>query len=380
MNRVFLIGDTHLALGYPNNSDKWFKVHQEYFKDFLLPLLKKEVEEGDIIVHLGDLFDNRDIIPINILNYGLDIVVEISKIAPFHIIIGNHDCWSKSSDEINTIRPFKFIPNVFVYDKTTKIDHNGYSLVMMPYIEKKKEQIDQIIKYKGSDYLFCHSDLNGARMHLTSVAHRNKDKIDVDEFKAFKGVYSGHIHIVDRHKNFTFVGSNFQMDRNDYNDQKGIFVLDLETGKDEFIPNKVSPIFKKVRIKEDKDIDILEQLKNTKDYIDIEISNNLLVNNRKLRRKLEILLENSKFSSIAYIDDITNDLEEVTESKQEHMDLISDTQNSDVISIQLDYEEYIKEYINAQKYENDSFKEGIVSEYKQIIEIYKTNYKNLENE
>jgi predicted MPP superfamily phosphohydrolase len=374
MSKVFLIGDTHLALGFPNKADKWFNVHQEYFKDFLIPFLKKEVKEDDIIVHLGDLFDNRDIIPINILNYGLDIVLEISKIAPFHIIIGNHDCWSKSSDEINTIRPFKFIPNVFVYDKVTQIEHNKYKLVMMPYIEKKKEQIEYINKFKGADYLLCHSDLNGARMHLTSVGHRNHDKIELDEFKAFKRVYSGHIHIVDRHKNFTFVGSNFQMDRNDYNDQKGIFVLDLETGEDQFIHNNISPVFKKIRIKDETHIDILEDLKLSKDYIDIEISNSLLVSNRKLRRKLEILLEKSRFETISYIDDITNDLEDVlTENNS-----ITEEEASSSISIKLDYEEYIKEYIKTQKYDNDNFKNGLMNEYDSIIEIYKNNYKNNE--
>jgi hypothetical protein len=373
-----MIGDTHLALGFPNKADKWFKIHQEYFSDFLMPILKKEVKEGDIIVHLGDLFDNRDIIPINILNYGLDVVVELSKIAPLHIIIGNHDCWSKSSDEINTIRPFKFIPNVFVYDKTTQIDYNGYKLVMMPFIEKKKEQIDMINKFRGSDYLFCHSDLNGARMHLTSVAHRNLDKINLDEFRAFKRVYSGHIHIVDRHKNFTFVGSNFQMDRNDYNDQKGIFVLDLESGDDIFIPNNISPVFKKVRIKEEVDINLLEELKDSKDYIDIEISNSLLVSNRKLRRKLEMLLEKSTFSSISYIDDITNNLEDViVENKNKDL---TDEEINMSISIKLDYDEYIKEYIKNQKYDNDIFKNGVISEYDQIIDIYRTNYKNIDNE
>ena len=91
MSKIFLIGDTHIGLGYPNNADKWFKVHREYFSDFLMPLLKSRVESGDIIVHLGDLFDNRNVIPINLMNYTLDIVEEISKIAPFHIIIGNHD-------------------------------------------------------------------------------------------------------------------------------------------------------------------------------------------------------------------------------------------------------------------------------------------------
>ena len=57
MSKIYLIGDTHIGLGYPNNVDKWYKVHKEYFDKFLIPLLKKEIRPGDIIVHLGDLFD-----------------------------------------------------------------------------------------------------------------------------------------------------------------------------------------------------------------------------------------------------------------------------------------------------------------------------------
>ena len=139
MSKIFLIGDTHIALGYPNKSEKWLKIHIEYFKDFLIPLLKKNVKEGDIIVQLGDLFDNRDIIPINLLNYAMDQVEKIAKIAPFHIIVGNHDCWSKSSNEINTIRPFKYIPNVFIYDKVSTVEYNDQKLLFMPFINKKRE-------------------------------------------------------------------------------------------------------------------------------------------------------------------------------------------------------------------------------------------------
>jgi DNA repair exonuclease SbcCD nuclease subunit len=286
MSKIYLIGDSHIGLGYPNSVDKWFKVHKEYFSEFLITLLKSRVKEGDIIMHLGDLFDNRNVIPINILNYGMDIVEEIAKIAPFHIIVGNHDCWSKSSDEINTIRPFKWVPNVFIYDKTSQIEYNGLKLCLMPYIEKRLEQINLINTNKNCDYLFCHSDLNGCRMHLTSVGHRNSDKIDVEDFKFFKRVFSAHIHIRQVNRNFEFIGSNFQMDRNDYGDQKGITVLDTNTGETEFIPNNISPVFKKVRITNEGDIEILEKLKDSKDYIDIAISNNLLISNRKLRRKL----------------------------------------------------------------------------------------------
>ena len=77
MSKIFLIGDTHIGLGYPNNADKWFKVHREYFSDFLMPLLKSRVEPGDIIVHLGDLFDNRNVIPINLMNYTLALKIQL---------------------------------------------------------------------------------------------------------------------------------------------------------------------------------------------------------------------------------------------------------------------------------------------------------------
>jgi hypothetical protein len=318
---------------------------------------------------MGDLFDNRNIIPINLLNYGMDIVEEMAKIAPLHIIIGNHDLWSKSASEINSIRPFRYIPNVSVYDKTTKIEHDGVKLLMMPYIDNRLDQINHINSNKDCDYLFCHSDLNGCKMHLTSVAHKNSDKIDIENFSTFNKVYSGHIHLVQRNKNFTFVGSIFQMDRNDFGDQKGIFVIDTEDGSEEFIKNDVSPVFRKIRVTNDEEIEELESLRGSKDYIDIAISNNLLVSNRKLRRKLEVILENSNFASVEYIDDITKEL--VDSELNEEVDI--DEELID-ISINLDYEDYVKEYILKQKYDSDKFKSGITAEFDEVIKIYKENY------
>ena len=214
-------------------------------------------------------------------------------------------------------------------------------------------------------------------MHLTSVGHRNIDKIDVGDFKSFKRVFSGHIHIRQINTNFEFIGSNFQMDRNDYNDQKGITILDTDTGESEFIPNLVSPVFKKIRLVNEDDIEELELLSESKDYIDIAISNNLLINNRKLRRKLEVVLEKGGFASVEYIDDITKELEE-----GEEIDVLNEStdENNLDISIQLDYEDYIKEYILKQKYDNDKFKNGIVNEYDEIIKIYQDNFKNTKNE
>lgn len=369
--KIFLIGDCHLGLGYPNNSEKWFKTHQDYFNNFLIPLLKNRATSDDIIVILGDFFDNRNIIPINILNYGIDIIEELSKITQVHLIVGNHDLWSKSASDINSVRPLRYISNVKIYNKTEIFEYNGHKILMMPYIENRLEQIKLIEENKQCDYLFCHSDLNGCRMHLTSVANKNSDKIDIENFKSFKKVKSGHIHIRQRNSIFEFIGSIFQMDRNDLGDQKGITIMDLESGEDEFIPNKVSPVFKKIKILSEEDIDDLDEIKGTKDYIDLSISNNLLITNRKLRRKLEIMLEKGNFASVEYIDDITKELvdDEINEN-------IVNIDNEEIdISVQLEYEDYIREYILKQNYDNDKFKEGVTTEMNEVIKIYNENYK-----
>lgn len=372
MSKILLIGDTHLGLGYPNSVDKWFKTHKEYFDNFLLPLIKTELNENDIIVHLGDLFDNRTIIPINILNYAQKILEEISDVCPIHIIVGNHDLYNKSTNEVNTVKIFKYIPNVHVYEEPTKITFNEKSILLLPWVTKKKDQVKILKEYSGCDYLFCHSDLNGAKMHLTSVAHKNKDKIDVEEFSGYKSVYSGHIHLTQVNKNFTFAGSIFQMDRNDLGNQKGIFILDTLDDSETFIENKVSPIFQKVYVRDEKDIDVLDGLV-TKNYVDLFISNSLLINNRKLRRKLESILERGNFAKVEYIDDILN------ENKNEgDVDLVKlDLKNEITPTMKMEYTDYIKEYIDNLTYDSDNIKEGIINEFEEIVVVYNDNFKEI---
>jgi DNA repair exonuclease SbcCD nuclease subunit len=365
MSKILLIGDTHLGLGYPNKLEHFFKVTTEYFDKFLFPILNK-LTKDDIIVHLGDLFDNRNIVPINILNYAQTILERMAKICPVHIIIGNHDIYNKSDNDVNSLKPYSYIPNVFVYETTTKINFNGKDILLMPWVESKQEQVNLLKQYSGCDYLFCHSDLNGAKMHLTSVAHRNSNKIDVEEFDGYKHVYSGHIHLVQKSKNFTFVGSIHEMDRNDIDNQKGIFVLDTNKDAELFIPNNISPRFKKIYVNKEEDIELLTE-GITKDWIDLFISNSLLVSNRKLRRKLESILQNGSFASVEYIDDIAS----------EEVDKTEDGMLNESLTISLDYNEYIKNYISTQTYET-KVKNGILSEFDSIIEIYKESKKKID--
>jgi predicted MPP superfamily phosphohydrolase len=193
MSKIFMSTDWHFGV-YPLQLNKWLNVQLDYFYKEMIPYLKSNAEKGDIFIMLGDIFDNRTSVPILVHNKVEDLLVEISKILPIHIIVGNHDIWNKVNTEINSPKAFNWIPNVNVYNKTEILDFNGKKLVLMPWVEHKEDMIAEI-KTNPGDYLFCHSDLNGCRMHLSSVAHRNPNKIEVDSFRGYDRVFSGHIHI-----------------------------------------------------------------------------------------------------------------------------------------------------------------------------------------
>jgi hypothetical protein len=103
-------------------------------------------------------------------------------------MVGNHDLYNKGSNDINSVRLFGYInKNITVYEKTETLEIGGKKIVFMPWVEKRLDMIKELSNNLG-DYLFCHSDLNGCKMHLNSVAHRNADKIDVDDFNKYKRV------------------------------------------------------------------------------------------------------------------------------------------------------------------------------------------------
>ena len=162
--KVFITTDWHFGV-YLNNLDKWLDMMEDYFYNSFIPYIRENAKPGDILIHCGDLYDNRTSIPI-IASYKAEkILLELSEILPLHIIVGNHDLWNKGSNDINSVRLFNHVNNVNVYTNTTTIEVDSQKLVLMPWAEKRLDMIKEITNNQG-DYLFCHSDLNGCRMHL----------------------------------------------------------------------------------------------------------------------------------------------------------------------------------------------------------------------
>jgi len=350
--RIWMVSDSHL--GCRANSVLWLDIIEDYFFNFFIPLAKKEYKKGDVLFHLGDVFDNRQSLNLAAQNLGIRIFEELSKIFPdIHIIVGNHDIMRKNSNDISSVDCLKYIPNVSVHKNPKIIDYDGTKCLLMPWrrnSEHEKETLDQI--KENIDYMFCHTETQGVQISPSKkYLHEGGNLPSV--FKRFKRVYSGHIHYRQELDNFILVGNPYQMTRSDRDNQKGIYILDLKTGDHSFTPNKRSPEFKRYYIN-----DILERRMG-------EISDEIKGNFVDVFIPSNVLGKYNINGFMDYLDGKAYKLEPriFDENSQHELD---DTSVSD-FNGQIDLLKISKDYINSLDYDDD-LKEKLI---KSVTDLYK---------
>lgn len=244
--KIWLLADTHF--GYKGDEEEWLDDYVGYFEDVIIPLMKKEAGEDDILIHLGDVFDNRSTIGLNTIYRVIRLFEEFSKIfKDIRITVGNHDIMKKSTNDITSINMLKHIPGVKVYYTPEVEVIDGKSCLFNPWIEDPEKE-KQVLSGINVDYIFGHLEINGSQ-----VSNRSGVKINVtggvegDNFKKSQ-VYAGHIHIRQDNKNIHYVGNPYHKDRGDRDNIKGITILDIKTNKTRFIENNVSPKYMKENI------------------------------------------------------------------------------------------------------------------------------------
>lgn len=241
--KIWLIADTHFGL--KGDDDEWLDDYIGYFEDVVIPLMKKEVKEGDILIHCGDVFDNRAIIGLNTIHRVIKLFEKFSEIfSDIRITVGNHDILKKSTNDVTSIDMLKYIPHVKVY-YTPEIDViDGKVCFFNPWVEdpdKEREYLADI----NADYIFGHLEIGGSQVsNRSGVKIEFTGGIKASDFKSSQ-VYAGHIHIKQDNKNIHYLGNPYHKDRGDRGNPKGITILDLKTGKTKFIENTVSPKFMK---------------------------------------------------------------------------------------------------------------------------------------
>jgi len=242
--KIFLLSDLHF--GVRANSIEWIENQLSFFNDFYIPLIKEKKRDGDILFVLGDWFDNRQFLDINVMNKSIDIVSKLSNILPVYFMTGNHDIYKKNDTDVNSLIAFKFIPNVKIFEEPLIIT-NGKTKILVLTWTGNGEIEEEYAKANICDYIFAHTDIAGFKY---DNGFDIKKGARLQKIPGVKRLYSGHIHKRQEHKGSVYIGSPYSTKRSDIGNKKGVYIIDTETDYQEFIPNTFSPIFQRIQLEE----------------------------------------------------------------------------------------------------------------------------------
>lgn len=271
--RIWILGDVHF--GVRSSNMEWFEITKSYFEDYFIPLLEKEYKEGDILIQLGDIFENRQIVNLKINSYVVSLFERLGKILPVILIAGNHDIYFKRTNEVTSLDSLRFIPGINVVKDDELIEIGNKSCLLMPWRHSPEHESETLKKYPNADYVFCHSEMQGV---LLNAKVKQEEGTKVSKFKNYKRVYSGHIHFSQKIGNVVMVGNAYQMTRSDIGNAKGVYLLDLDTERHTFFENNVTPEFRKINLQKILDIplgELKDLIKNN--FNDFYISSEIMI-------------------------------------------------------------------------------------------------------
>lgn len=334
--RAWMITDTHL--GVRNSSNEWIEIIGDYFNDWFIPLVKKNYQPGDVLVHLGDVYDSRQSINLKVLNLGVDIFEKLSGIFKdgIYVIAGNHDLWGKSSNDINSLKSIKWIPNVRILEEPETLVLGDKKFFMMPWRKDHEAEEETLEKTEPHDYLCCHADIRGLKFNkFVEVEHG----ADIKKFNKFGSVYSGHIHYAQKVRNINMLGSPYQLTRSDMENPKGITMLDLSSGEETFFVNDFSPKFKKFFFNQILDMtpdQVEEAFRNN--FVDVMIDPKMALT-APLNILTDLVTSQRKISFHPHDPDQVNNLSSMIYS--------SEGKNFDVM-------DFVKEYVTNLEYDDET--------------------------
>lgn len=304
-NKLFLIADIHL--GVRNNSLEWINNIENYFNNFLIPTIQSKIDSKNdkpCLVILGDVFDNRQTMDIQIMNTAIDLFIELSNIIPVIILSGNHDIYKRINNDVNSLRILKSINNITVIEKPTILHLNDkFNIGVIPWLGYHEIEASYLSN-NNIDFALMHTDIRGLTFDNGRIIYSG---VDTKQFKGRK-IFSGHIHKRQESDNIIYIGSPYQLRRSDIGNSKGIYELDLNNNKINFYENNYSPKFLKIRIEDilELTIDRVEEIFRN-NYTDIIIPSKYI--NKFNVAKLLDSIQNCKYKKIELIVDKSSEID-----------------------------------------------------------------------
>ena len=230
--KIGLITDTHWGVRNDNQAfiDMTVKFHNEIFFPYI------EENSIDTIIHLGDIVDRRKYISyttLRAMNKHFIDKCEANAI-DLHILIGNHDVTYKNTNDVNSMKEL-YSDNFNWYSVADEVNFDGCNILFLPWINPENyEHSMKKIKGTTAEIIMGHLEIAGCLMQRGMV---NEHGLNIDTFKNFDMVMSGHYHTRNLTKNVQYLGCPYELTWSDYHDPKGFHVFDTDTRELEFVEN-----------------------------------------------------------------------------------------------------------------------------------------------
>ena len=222
--KVAIITDTHY--GARKGSDHLHNYFEMFYRDVFFPSLEKY--QVDTVIHMGDIFDSRKSIDLKSLEWSKKVVFEPLKKYNVYAIVGNHDCYYKDTNYVNSPELLlRAYPNIKLYSKATEIKIDNLNILMLPWINSENfDETKKLIDGCESKVAMGHLEINGFR---ATRGHMMENGMDTSVFDKFDRVYYRHFHTRSTDGKIYYLGNPYEMYWNDVNDTRGFHIFDTNT-------------------------------------------------------------------------------------------------------------------------------------------------------
>jgi len=224
MTLIGIYTDSHY--GAKKGSKHLHDYFELFYKNVFFPALEEHGVET--VIHMGDAFDSRKSIDYQSLEWAKRVVFDPLKKYDVHMIVGNHDCYYKNTNNVNSpALLLKDYPNIKTYSSPTNTKVCGIDMTFIPWIcSENYDETLKVIQKSKAKIAMGHLELKGFRVnkHLVMEEHG----LEANLFSNFTKVFSGHYHTRSDNGTVFYLGNPYEMYWTDVNDTRGFHIFDTE--------------------------------------------------------------------------------------------------------------------------------------------------------
>lgn len=250
LSEFIAVGDLHVK-----------KDNIEESKRFILWLKDLAIEMDLPIVFLGDQYNDFGIARVEAVvfwNWAYSIL-------PLSVsLTGNHDQDSSGALTFMTGHEDQTI----TVTKPLLLPDN--ELLLLPFYRKHDDFLEAIISNGSPRFVICHQEFNGCQYQNGFYSPHGMDLNKIPE--SVQKIYAGHIHKRQSFGKITYLGSPRQFTRSDIGEEKGITIINLKEGTEQFIPTPIDicPPFLEINIDECSNISKMKLANPERTFINLK--------------------------------------------------------------------------------------------------------------